>query len=261
MNRLFDPDIIKMTEAEILTAKIKDLDRLASQRNITKSTRFLSLSEQSVLHSLEKELCGKHFLYGGHENCDRAVCIWPADYESEEECREIVRLVKVSPINRRFSDELTHRDFLGALMNLGIERDLTGDILVDENTGYVFCLKEAAGLITGELMSEKHTSVVCVEIPAEDFNLQPKFRELRINVASERLDAVIAAVYKLSRSEAEELIASEKVFAGGISAKSNSARLKEGTRVSVRGKGKFIFDGIENETKKGRLYIRVRQFI
>jgi len=86
-------------------------------------------------------------------------------------------------------------------------------------------------------------------------------REMKVNVASERLDGVIAAVFKLSRSEASALIASEKVFLDGRVASGCSAKLAEGMKISVRGYGKFIYDGIENESRKGRLFVKIQMYV
>ncbi|MDO4488024.1 MAG: YlmH/Sll1252 family protein [Eubacteriales bacterium] len=257
-----------MTENDILKAHIRDLDRAAYQKDILRATGFLSLSELAVFNTIKHELNGKHTLYGGYGDAERVRIVWVPSYLDEGlSCGELVSLIKVSPVNAKFSDDLTHRDFLGALMNLSIERSKIGDILVQDNVAYIFADSDIAGLITDELTSVKHTSVSCElftsdgEAGSLEQIIPPrKFKELKVNTASERLDAILAAVWKLSRSDAAEFIKRELVFIDGVTASSVSGRLKEGSRISVRGKGKFIYDGIENETKRGRLYVKVSLF-
>ena len=249
-----------MTEQELLKAHIRDLDRQAFERDITKSTGFLSLSEQAVFYETRDSLFRLPVLAGGYDDADRRMLIWPAAYD-ENAVNDRIALLRIVPLNAKFSEALTHRDFLGALMNLGIERDRLGDILIAENEGYVFCTQEMAAFITENLRSVKHTPVCCTVCEGNRPELRPRLEEMRINVASERMDALIAAVFRLSRSEAAEKIMTGSVFADGRLIDSNSYKLKEGVRVSVRGFGKFIYDGIGNETRKGRLYVRIRLYL
>ena len=254
---------------DFFKARILDLDRTAWERDVTKHTGFLTASEQSDLLAWERELSHpERFLAGGWEEAERRMLIWPASYEEAETdssfgslAEELIALVKASPVNAKFSDDLCHRDFLGALMNLGIERDQIGDILIRENTAYIFCAKALAGLIVDELTRVKHTEIRTEAVPLSECDIRPELAEMKVNVASERLDAILSAVYKVSRSKAAEAIESEKVFVDGRTASGSGQKLKEGAKVSVRGLGKFIYDGIENESRKGRLFVKIRKYI
>ena len=236
---------------------------------MTKHTGFLTASEQSDLLAWEKELSHpERFFAGGWPEAERRMLIWPASYEeaatggsSGSLAEELIALVKAEPVNVKFADALTHRDFLGALMNLGIERDQIGDILIRENTAYIFCAKALAGLILDELTRVKHTEIRTEAVPLSECDIRPELSEMKVNVASERLDAILSAVYKVSRSKAAEAIESEKVFVDGRTASGSGQKLKEGAKVSVRGLGKFIYDGIENESRKGRLFVKIRKYI
>lgn len=254
---------------DFLKSRIRDLDRTAWERDVTKHTGFLTASEQSDLLAWEKELSHpERFLAGGWPEAERRMLIWPASYEEAATdgsfgslAEELIALVKASPVNAKFSDDLCHRDFLGALMNLGIEREQIGDILLRENTAYIFCAKALAGLILDELTRVKHTEVRTEAVPLSECDIRPELAEMKVNVASERLDAILSAVYKVSRSKAAEAIESEKVFVDGRTASGSGQKLKEGAKVSVRGLGKFIYDGIENESRKGRLFVKIRKYI
>ena len=176
----------------------------------------------------------------------------------EEAEPEVVSCMEVRPVNRKFADELTHRDYLGALMNLGLERDRIGDILTDSENAYLFVMKENAELICSELIRIRHTSVVCHPVPASSCTIRPEFEEREGSVSSERLDAILAMVYHLSRGKAQELVEQELVFVDGRTAFSGGYDLKPGSRVSVRGHGKFQYLGAGAQTKKGRFYAKVK---
>lgn len=258
-----------MEEKEFLTARLKELASRAYQRDILQHTAFLSMSEQAVFLEQKKEFAGAAYcLYGGHEEAERRVIAFLPSYmenmtqEQEKTLfSDIIACVRICPRNEKFSDALTHRDYLGALMNLGIEREKLGDILTDGTRAYLFCMADIAPYLCENLSRVRHTSVSCEQIGAEACGISPRFEELSVNVASERLDAVISAVWKLSRGVSAELISGEKVFVDGRTARQAGGSIPESARVSVRGYGKFVYEGAERETKKGRLYVKVRRFV
>lgn len=251
-----------MEERELTESRIRELSALCYQRDILKHSGFLSLAEQAVYHRVKRELPMEALVAGGHAEADRCLLLFlPSYMDGETAEREVISCVEIRAANERFADALTHRDYLGALMNLGIRRDQLGDILTDGTNAYLFCLSDIAGYIAEELLRVRHTSVRCALCAPEDCEIEPRFEELRVNVASERLDAVIAALYQLSRGAASALIGAEAVFVDGRSVTQSGSILKDGVRVSVRGHGKFIYEGLENTTRKGRLYVRVRKYV
>lgn len=269
-----------MAENLLLTKRVKELSQKAYQDNYVTHTQFLSASEQAdFLETAGKNAVSAQdpwggsgsfqgvpwVLYGGWEEAERRVlCFLPeylsaGDFRQQEETEpEVVCCLEVRPVNRRFADALTHRDYLGALMNLGLERDRIGDILTDGESACLFVMRENAELIQNELIRIRHTSVQCRQIPASACAIRPKFEEMEGSVASQRLDAVLAMVYHLSRGKAQELIEKEQVFVDGRTAFSGGYDLKEGSRVSVRGYGKFQYLGAGATTRKGRIYARVK---
>ena len=254
-----------MNDRELLEGRLKELSRTAFERDIPRHSDFLSLSEQAVFYDMGKDGIGIYVratLFGGYEEAERRAVFFLPDYADEGEIySEALSCIKTEPLNRKFSDELTHRDFLGALMNLGIERDKTGDIIVGEDEAYIFCMREVEELICSELVRVKHTSIRAEAVPLSECTLRPKMRELSVNVASERADAVISAVFNLSRNVSARLIASESVFADGRLIRQGGSTLSEGARVSVKGYGKFVFEGVSGSTRKGRLYVNIKKYI
>ena len=157
----------------------------------------------------------------------------------------------------KFADALTHRDFLGALMNLGIERSTLGDIYIEDKTGYLFCLKSMAEYITENLTRIRHTSVQCTVCEEPPVFLQKEPEEKLIQISSARTDALIAGVYHLSRTESNELFREQKVFINGRLCENNSRALKEGDQITVRGYGKFTYEGEKGLSRKGKVNVRV----
>ena len=254
-----------MAEKDFLEKRIRELDQQCYDRDIIRYTDFLDIREQSVYLSMQRELSSDSLLYGGHEEADRQMAMFLPSYMDRDypelAAESCMALLLARPLNERFSDDLTHRDFLGALMNLGIERSKTGDILTDGTKAYIFTTSDMAGFICDELRRVRHTSIYCEKVPLSACDIRPKFEELRVNVASERADAVIAAVYKLSRETASALIEAGNVFMDGRELRKASAELKEGCRLSVRGHGKLRYEGTENVTRKGRLYVNIKRYV
>ena len=254
-----------MAERDFLKNRIKELDMFAYGRDIIKNTDFLDIREQSVYLSMKNELSARSFLYGGHEDADRRMAIFLPSYMDPEypeaASESCLGLIEAKPLSERFSDELSHRDFLGAIMNLGVERSKIGDILTDGTRAFIFVCADIAPFLCEELRRVKHTSIYCERASLSACDIRPRFEELRVNVASERAYAVLAAVFKLSRETASALIEAGNVFSDGREISKPSAELREGSRISVRGYGKFRYEGTENVTRKGRLYVIVKKYV
>lgn len=239
---------------EILKKHLQELSDRADNRHYTTVSDFLSLDEIST--AVNQKYSSNYILYGGYDNAERKIIAF-GDY-IEEGALPII-CIEIKPSQQKFADALTHRDFLGSLMNLGINRCTLGDIVIKDNGGYLFCLEGISEYIASNLTRIKHTTVHCTIIDnvPEIINEQPKEEE--IIVSSLRVDAVICAVYKLSRNQATQLVNQEKVFINSKAAYKESLQLKDNDRISVRGYGKFILSSSDlRTTKKGKTVIGVR---
>lgn len=248
------------TEKELkqLQKRLSELAEKSVRQNIYTFTGFLGMGEQDIFHRMERELSYAHpVLYGGSEQAERAVARFGNPEEMGYEEAFPIALLKIEPLQQKYADALGHRDFLGALMNLGIERSTLGDIFLKENCGYLFCLDTISDFIAAELRKVKHTDVRCRLVEASEvLERQEKVRQ-SLTVPSERADAVIAGLYRLSRTQSMEFFRAGKVFINGKICENNSYYLKKDDAVSVRGMGKFYYDGADRETKKGRLGVGV----
>ena len=238
-----------------------ELANRAYKQNMYTFTGFLGLTEQSIFWGMEKELAFAGFLLdGGKPDCDRKIIRFGnKEVLGYEEDFPIV-CIRIMPLLKKFSDEFTHRDFLGALMNLGIERSTIGDIFLSEKEGYVYCLNSIADYIIENLDKVKHTHVKC-----ERFEKFLRFDKdsgetLEITVTSDRIDVVVAGIYHISRSESLSYFEKGIVYVNGRLCMSNAKSLKNGDVVNVRGRGKFLYNGITHTTKKDKYRICVEVY-
>ncbi|MBR6478440.1 MAG: hypothetical protein IKS85_08330 [Lachnospiraceae bacterium] len=238
--------------------RLRDLADRAYRQGLFTFTDFCGLAEADVFWQSESELRSVGYkVYGGRENADRVMIRFGNPEELGYETEFPIQCIHVEPLNSKFADDLSHRDFLGALMNLGIERRTLGDIIVGEKQAWLFCLADVTEFICENLTKVKHTNVKCqvAESFAEIAEEEPK-REL-LQVQSPRADSVIAKAYGLSREESLNLFRTGKVFIAGRSCENNSRLLKAGETVNARGFGKFVYLGEKGETRKGKLNVEV----
>ena len=241
---------------------IKDLAERCYRQNIYTFSGFLTMAEQAEILAAERELSFVPFeFFGGTDGCERQMVRFGSE-ETLGYAEEFpINCIVVSPLIRKFADGLSHRDFLGALMNLGINRDVLGDIIVKDNCGYIFCEGKMSDYIKENLTQIKHTSVKCEIAGKCPENARPQFEGMELVTASERCDAIISKLFNLSRSQSIELFRGKCIFVDGRLMENNSALLKNGAVVSVRGYGKFIFDGMTAGTRKGKIRVTVRKYI
>lgn len=245
----------------MLRKRLVELSNITYNRDIITFSDFLNLNELNILHTTPKNMFPSRYeTFGGYGLSERQLaaflpdalyfeCIWP------------VKIIRVTPVNRRFAEELTHRDYLGSLMNLGIERCKLGDILIDRDAAYIFAKEEIAPYIAENLTRIRHTMVQSMISEAEEFSYTPSFQVMKGTVPSIRLDTVLSVAYPLSRSKLVNYIEAGKVFVNGKLITSNGYHLKDGDIISVRGVGRIVFDEILSETKKGRYMISVKKYI
>lgn len=195
--------------------------------------------------------------YGGWSGAERVVAAFGDDVSLED---FPICYLLISPVNSKFADSLTHRDFLGGLMNLGIKRELLGDIIVADNCAYLICLEQISTYIMDSLSRVKHTTVKVEMIDSLPDDVIKIPDPTEIIVASLRLDAMLSAVFKLSRNEASRLLAGKKAYVNSKLTESSSYMLKENDVVSLRGYGKFTFVSQLRKTKKDRLVVEVIKY-
>ena len=226
--------------AEKNLKRFEELAELARRSCVYTYSSFHSTETASLAYRVASE--EEVTMWGGTDNSERVVVRFgdPKELGYEEDFP--IRIVCVKPKQEKFAGDMTHRDFLGAVLNLGIERDVIGDILISEHTAYLFVLEELADFVCLELERVRRTAVKCEPVKEIPAGLLPKLAEETVTVASPRLDAVLAKLYHLSREDAKSL-------------------LKPNSKVSIRGFGKFEYRGEEHATRKGKTGITIWRYV
>ena len=247
------------------TNRMLECSRLAYQREIVTFSDFLNLDQLNTLHSIpKKDLYTPYITFGGYEEAERQMVAFYPDalcFEGTGAFSFPYVLISISPIHAKYADSITHRDILGAILNLGIERSKVGDILVNLDSCYVFIQEPLAEYIMENLSTVKRTSVTLDKVPLGSFSYQPRFTEIKGSISSLRLDSVLTLALSNSRSKMTLLIQGGKVFVNGRLVLSNSQLIKEGDIISVRGVGKYRFLEVLNMTKKERYYVMIYKYI
>ena len=248
-------------ETEFFKKRILELSRQADAWGCLTFSDFLTPLEQDMVLSMRGELqTNKFYMWGGSDSCIRKIAVFGAVHESPSNLP--IRVLKISPKSVKFAENLTHRDFLGAIMALGIDRSVTGDIIIRAEKGeaYVFVLEKSLDFIKDGLTSIRKTSVICQECSRDVPELEIHFETIKANIASERLDLVISVIADKNRSTAKSLLSDKKVFLNGRLCENPGQKIKAGDEITVRGFGKFIYDGLEGTSKKGRSFVSVRKY-
>lgn len=178
---------------------------------------------------------------------------------------DIVSEIPIRAIRIRGSGfrELTHRDFMGGILSLGIERSTVGDIaVISEAEALVFSLDKIAPYIVSELRRIGRDGVraeLCEIAP--DYEIPRRYEHMEIAVSSARLDGVVRALTGKSREAAADMIRAGLVELRYMQTDNVSADVKEGDILSIRGFGKYIIGETDGQTRSGRLKIKCRKYI
>ena len=264
-----------MTKEELLfQRRLIDLANMADRKNMIFFSDFLNLNELNIYHSSQKELA---FVtcrpYGGYETAERQMIAFIPDalsYDMEDTESKDGSLpygwkfpfvcICIRPLHEKYTDKLTHRDFLGAILNIGIERNKIGDILLTDDGTYVFCHETMAELLCRELTHIRHTYVAAQITDLDSFSWQPVYETIHGTVASLRLDSLLSLAFGSSRSSLTSLVENGSIYVNGRLTTSNGYKLKNGDIISARGYGKFQFCSVLSETRKGRLSVEIKRY-
>ena len=251
-------------EDRMFLAKILDRAEQARRRNTPAATDFLSPQQQSQGLDLLR-LAGipenAYVLLGGYEGAERRLFLFLPDWlEAEDaEGQSPIRCLRAA-----FREEytLTHRDFLGSLMGMGVVREKTGDILVGPSSADLLVLEGVAEFLQQSWSSAGRAKLSVTEIPVEHIHIPAaKFREIRDTVSSLRLDAVVSSAFQMARGKAADLIAAGRVQVNWRDCLKPDKPLSEGDVITARGFGKCELAAVGGVTKKGRTSITLKRYL
>ena len=249
-------------EDDALLARVLDKVDLWQRDGRMQYTRFFSERDKLCCVPLLKEArVEEAFFWGGYPDAERTVLVFPADWQDpesmihgEESPVAVLRAVWKS------GEALSHRDFLGALMGLGIERELVGDILPGEGQCDILLTKEILPYVLQNLTSAGSAALQLSTVNEPEVG-EARYRLIKDTVASLRLDAVVGSGFSLSRDKASAAIKSGKVSLNGMECLKPDRAVEPGARISLRGLGKIELTETGGLSRKGRTAIVIKRFL
>ena len=261
-------------EEALLRARLEELDARAEKGNFC-YTRYLTPHELAVARRVPGR--SVRFVWGGWHEAERKRIFFVPDYAGKPEedtpeawCAQLTMLfgeelfdaVTRLQITGSGYRVLAHRDYLGAILALGLERSALGDVVViDEHSAAVFCDAKLADYLTTALERIGADKVKAARID-NGAPLPPRAtRPIQDTIASPRLDCVVAALTGLSREKAQAMIRGGAVEANFMPAAKIDAEVCAGDMLSLRGYGRFVIRAFDGVTKRGRLRLLAEQYV
>lgn len=257
---LFAYEVLMDTDVKLLLAKTEDLFKLCQRHCEMKFSPFLDGGEIALIEDeLHMPYGYNTMFFGGYDGAERKMLgVFP---EWQEACGEEFPVSVIRFDVPKFRT-LTHRDYLGTIMSLGIDRNKTGDILVDEDGAYVFVSSDIAEYVARNVNKIANVGVNAVVTDISSFvPPEPKTVERACVCASLRLDAVVAAMLNISRARAEKLVLGGSVKVNHRETEDRARSVAAGDLLSVRSYGRYILKDIGNTTGSGRLHIIIEKFV
>ena len=266
-----------MKEDSFFLGQLADKIDQCENKYITTYTNFMDGHQQSIA----RIYCRKNFIpvteedpctpgdmgsipatrsifYGGYPDAERVILINLPDYaflESENPLT-VIRAVKAEG-----SRDLTHRDYLGSLIGLGIKREMLGDILVRDDGADIICMSDFADFVLMNYCKAGRTNLSLTQRDIKDLIVpERKTQMITDTVASLRLDSVVASAFGLSRGKASEAISRGIVFVNHMETTKPDQQVGEGDKITLRGKGKAILSEIGGKSRKDRQYIKIERY-
>lgn len=236
--------------------KIEDLCKRSKNKNIITYTGFLTPTErQIIIKNFSNE---KIIFCGGNNNSERVRAFFLPDYIDEIEKTDYI-----TAFCARFSyKELTHRDFLGSILGLGIDRKCIGDIFVFEKEAYFFVTKDISEYIKINLNKVGSVGVKISEINIDEVKvIEPSFKEINFSVSSLRLDSILAGSIMESREKSVNYIKNGVVLLNYLPCENPSQKVNEDDIFSIKGYGKFKIAEIGGISRRGKTFVKVFKYI
>lgn len=242
-------------ESDIFAARIEDAVKICENCVKPKFLGFLSPEESKFAEKLLKNKRIGYSFFGGYQAAERVfLSCFPLCIEN------LSFPIEAITFTFRKEDVLRHRDFLGALMSLGIKRESIGDILIEEGRAVVFVSSEIKKYVLTQITKIGRIGVDCKNGFTEPLPKADELLDFSCTVASNRLDCVVSSLINASRNSATEVIESGFVSVNSVVCEKISKPVFDGDIISIRKNGRFIVDSISDHTKKDRLILKYKKY-
>ncbi len=243
----------------MLLSHFDDIAARAAKIGMTAS-KFLTPAEKEELIRQSSHWRDVNLVFdGGYEAAERCVAIFLAENWGGYEQSELFTAFRVQ---YRPEDVITHRDILGSLMALGIEREVIGDIIANGSPAYFVCLSTLADYIKTSITKIGRVGVTLTKVSPSELPVIEEHLELKtVTVASIRLDAIVSEGFSISRGTAAELIQAGLVSVDHTPCEKPDRKLEAGSVISVKGKGKVKITALGGESRKGRTFVELGRYV
>ena len=249
--------LARSNEERLLLAGLLDQEQTCVSRGYLTHTKFLDPNERAICAEAVRlsGAAGHALFWGGYEDAERGVYLFYPDYLDGDGARQAAPLALLRA-HKRKEDALTHRDYLGALMGLQIERAVVGDILVHDEGADILVLEEMADFILLHFSKAGRKQISLTREVIGNLKAASVVEKSGSgSVASPRLDSVVALVFGLPRAEAQARIEKGLVFLNHMPCLKPERQVDEGDRLTVRGLGRARIEAFGGTSRKGRLFI------
>lgn len=251
-------------EIKLLISKVIDKYKQAKRNNKITYTDFLTGNEiANVKKSLIENRISEYIIYGVKNDADRNIILfYPEKFSKEIVEANYDNIFKVIRITYPKEITFEHREILSGIMKLGIKREKFGDIIVYDRGSDIVVLDEISKILYDglkELTRFRKSKIEIIPIN-EIVQKENEYENIKIIISSNRLDNFVSELARCSRTKANEMIEEGRVFINNLNEFKFSKKLNVGDIITIRGKGKFIYDGEENKTRSDRSIINMRQY-
>lgn len=248
----------KSSEDKLLLARLCEKFETAREKGYMTHTHFLDSHQRALCSQALRLLGAEHscVFFGGFDAAERVVLLCLPDYMEQSDAREQAPIVLLRAAKQK-EDTLSHRDYLGALMGLQTKREMLGDILVHDTGADIFVMDKIADFLEQEYQKVGRKRIALTRLPLSAYkDEQRSVQEGEGAVASTRLDAVTALVFRLSRAQAQTKIAQGLVTLNHCICQKDMTQVTEGDLITVRGIGRAKITGLGGISRKGRQFIQ-----
>ena len=257
----------KKQEDKMCLSQVLDKIEFSSTREKIEYTDFLDMYQISLVENfLRKTKISNYELYGGYEEAERKILIiYPEKYDKkmiEKNYNKMIRVVRVI-LPEEEQGKYNHRNYLGGIVKLGLNRQKVGDILVSNDGADIIVINDFAEILKKEigLLTRFEKSNIEIEEIESLRKKEIRVEEIKIIVPSLRLDNIVSDLAKTSRNKAVKIINQERVFINGQNETKQSKQIKINDIITIRGKGRFIIKESVGNTRSGRTVLLIEKYI
>lgn len=250
-------------ELRLVLARVLDKLEAARRRSIPAHTQFLSPAQRTAVEGLI-HACGhpRHLFCGGYAGAERTVCVFLPDWLEEADWPAGDHPLSAVKLTAPAGAKLSHRDWLGSILGLGLTREKVGDLLAAEHTCQAVVLSETAGVLLSQMDKAGRYPVQAAPLALEELTSpERQVKHIRDTFATLRLDAVAAAAFSLPRSKAAALICAGQAAVNHTECAKPDRLVAEGDVITCRGYGKCVVARVLGQSKKGRIMAELERYL